>query len=68
MKLTNFIESYGPKKLAVKLGVDPAAISKWKKKKSFPRPKILKTIYSLSKGRVTYKDMVEHFLSKRSNK
>lgn len=62
MKLNKWIEKTGPKKVAKLLRVDPASVSNWKLGRSCPRPKKLHKIHVLSKGQVSYKEMVLHFV------
>lgn len=65
MKLDTFIEKTGPKLLARKLRVDPSTVSNWRRRRSFPRPKKLMQIFVLSEGKVTYEEMIHHFVGAR---
>ncbi len=64
MRLDVWIEKTGPKEVAKQLKVDPSTISNWRTGKSFPKPERLVQLYKLSMGRVTYAEMIQHFLSK----
>lgn len=59
MTLKDFIQEYGATKLAKLLVVDDAAVSAWKHLGVLPRPTYMRKIHLLSKGRVSYKTMVE---------
>ena len=61
MTLSNWIESIGPEKLAKNLNVAASTISSWKTLSRAPRVHQMVKIHRLSKGRVTYKSMVESF-------
>lgn len=63
MTLSTWIEKTKPKKVAQLLNVDPSTVSQWRNFAAFPRPYHMKQIVSLSKGRVTYKSIVENYLA-----
>jgi hypothetical protein len=65
MTLSNWIIRTGPKNVAKILNVDPGTVSQWKRKKSCPRPALLVKINKLSRGEVTYKSMLESFVSSK---
>ncbi len=62
MTLRQWIINTGPKEVAKLCNVDPSTVSAWKVGKAFPRPKKLLTIHKISKGRVSYKELVEGFV------
>ncbi len=62
MTLRTWIEETGPKVIAQKLKVDPSTVSAWRNGQAFPRPKRLVQLHQLSKGKVTYEAMIQHFL------
>jgi transcriptional regulator with XRE-family HTH domain len=64
MKLSTWIQDTGPKEIAKKIGVDPSTVSNWRQGKAFPRPRRLMQIFALSKGKVTYAEMVHHFVGR----
>ena len=61
MTLTNWIINTGPKKVAKLLNVDPSTVSIWRSRGALPRPAQMVRIYKLTKGRVSYQEMVEGF-------
>lgn len=63
MTLENWIVKRGPKNVARLLKVDPATVSQWKTKDCCPRPRFMVRIHELSKGKVTYKTMIENFVN-----
>lgn len=62
MKFESWIKKTGPKNIARALNVDPSTVSNWRTKKSFPRPEKLKRIHQMTKGRVSYEEIVNHFI------
>ncbi len=65
MQLKDWIIETGPKKAARLLGVEPQTVSQWRVGKALPRPENLVAIFKLSKGKVTYKEMIERFARAR---
>ena len=63
MTLRVWIRETGPKVVAAKLGVDPSTVSSWRIGRAFPRAPMLYKIYKASGGRVTYREMVHHFVN-----
>lgn len=63
MQLSTWIEKEGPKKVAKDFGVDPSTVSFWRKGKSLPRPHHMAQIVKRSKGKVTFANIIEHFLA-----
>jgi transcriptional regulator with XRE-family HTH domain len=64
VKLDKWIEEIGPRKLARILSVEPSAISHWRNGKAMPRPDKMIKIHKLSRGRVSYREMVLNFKGK----
>lgn len=65
MTLHDWILKTEPKKVAQLLKVDDATVSYWKTGKALPRPEKMIAIHKLSRGRVSYKSMVENFLGNK---
>lgn len=59
MTLCDWIEKTGPKKAAQLLNVDPSTVSLWRNGRSNPTAKMMRKIHEVTKGKVTYKGMVE---------
>ena len=59
MKFIRFLYTQNKKQLAVKLGCTEAMIHIWIRRGSFPRPHMAEKIISLSKGKLTYRDIYE---------
>lgn len=66
MLLRDWIIKTGPTKVAKLLKVRPQTVSQWRLTDALPKPTTMVKIYKLTKGRVSYKNMVEHFAN--SNK
>lgn len=64
MTLSSWIVKTGPKTVARLLKVDPSTISQWKNLNAVPRPETMVKIYKLSRGRVSYKSIVECYTRK----
>ena len=60
MTLRAWILKTGPKNAAKLLKVEPATLSCWKTRKSFPKAKSMIMINKLSKGQVTFEHMVRY--------
>ncbi len=60
MKFNTWIEHTGPKVIAKALKVDPSTVSLWRLGKSLPRPKHMISIFRMSKGQVTFDEMIRH--------
>lgn len=60
MTLKVWIIKTGPKKVAKMLNVDPSTVSSWKTNGTLPRPKVMVKINKLTKGRVSYREMIEN--------
>ncbi len=58
MTLRAWIEKKGPKEVAKLLKVDPATVSLWRAHRSLPRPRFMVAINRLSRGKVSYQQMV----------
>lgn len=67
MQLNDFIKKYGAKKLAEKLNVTSEVIYQWSRGQTFPRPEKLHHLNEVSKGKVSYKTMVNHYLQTKYN-
>ncbi len=61
MKLNTWIEKTGPKIVAKRMKVDPSTVSLWRRGKTFPRAKRLMQLHRLSGGKVSFKEMINHF-------
>ncbi len=59
MTLCDWIEKTGPKAVAKLLKVDPSTVSLWRNGKSTPTTKMMKKINEVTKGKVTYKSIIE---------
>lgn len=59
MKLRTFIESYGQRNLAIKLGVPDSTIHNWRYARKLPRLEEMVRLHKLSGGRVSFKEIVE---------
>lgn len=57
MTLRVWIEKTGPKKIAKALKVEAGTVGLWKSG-VLPRPGTMVEIFAMSKGKVTYRDMV----------
>lgn len=60
MTLNSWIKKTGPKKVAAMLQVDQSAVSLWRTGKSHPSVESMFLIHRASKGKVTYKSMIEN--------
>lgn len=61
MTLQDWIIKTGAKKVSKLLRVEPVSVSNWKRCKQLPRPRVMVSIYKLTNGEVTYKEMIETF-------
>ena len=68
MKLTELIDELGPTKLGKLLKCSPARVTNWKLGTAGPSPKIMVEIVKVTKGKVSYKDIMEEFYGKNSIK
>lgn len=68
MTLSNWIIREGPKNIAKKLRVDPSTVCLWKKGRAFPRAKTLVKIHRMSRGKVTYAEIIEHYAGRKQSK
>ena len=68
MKLDTWIEKTGPKVIAKKFRVDPSTVSYWRSGTRCPNPRRLYKIHQMSGGKVSYKEMIEHFVPAASRK
>jgi hypothetical protein len=59
MTLRTWIDQKGPMNVAHLLKVDSSTVQTWKAGTSLPRPKHMIKIHQLSRGRVSYKAMIE---------
>lgn len=59
MTLKNFINNYGASKLAKTLEVEASTVRQWRRERGLPRPALCVKINQLSKGRVTYRELIE---------
>ncbi len=62
MRLDTWIKSTGPRVVARAMNVDPSSVSAWQNGYMCPRPKRLVQIHKLSKGKVSYAEMILHFV------
>ncbi len=61
MTLSDWIDKTGQKKVARIADVNTSTVSMWKCGRALPRPKSMVAICKASKGRVSYKTMIETF-------
>lgn len=66
MKLNTWIVNTGQKKVAGLLNVDPSTVGQWKVSNTLPRPEHMVKINKLTKGRVTFEEMVVSVAKKQS--
>lgn len=58
----------GPRKVAHMLGSDSSLVSNWLSRVAIPRPLTMREIVKRSKGRVTYDDIIDETMPKKSAK
>lgn len=58
-KFIAWIDEIGIEPLAEKLGIDPSAVSHWRRGHCWPQVKHIKRIRELSRGALTYEDIIE---------
>lgn len=58
-KFITWIDDIGIEVLAQKLGIDASAVSHWRRGHCWPQVKHIKRIRELSKGTLTYEDIIE---------
>lgn len=54
-----WIDEVGIQELAEKLGIDPSTISHWRRGHCWPRVEQMRQIRKISKGRITYEDIID---------
>lgn len=64
MRLKTFIMSYGVEKLAKKLNITRVSVHQWKKGQVLPRGFQMQAIKKLSKGKVTYANIIDYHYSR----
>lgn len=64
MTLGDWIIKTGPKKVANLTGMDPSTVSSWRNYETVPRPKTMVLIHKLTKGKVSYRTIIETFVAK----
>ena len=62
MTLCDWIVKTGPKEVAKLLNVDPSTVSLWRKGANIPHVKTMVKIVKTTKGKVTYRDIIEPFV------
>ena len=60
-KLSAWIKEVGLSEVAFEIRVDKAAVIKWRKNEVLPRDKHKVKIQKMTKGKITYKDMIDDF-------
>lgn len=68
MTLQAWIEKTGPKKVAALMGVDNSTVYTWGAGQSLPRAQHLQKIVKVTKGKVSYKQMVETVVKNQTRK
>ncbi len=68
MKLVEWIEKTGSANIAKQLGCSQARVINWRLKIAAPSCKMMIEIVKLTKGKVSYKEIVEGFYGQDSNK
>jgi len=58
-KFIAWIDDIGIEPLAEKLGIDPSAVSHWRRGHCHPQVRHMKKIVELSKGKLTYQEIIE---------
>jgi len=66
MNFNKWILETKPRILAKHLQIDPSAVSAWQTKRTCPRPKHMTKILKLSRGKITYADIINYYLSERA--
>ncbi len=66
MNFNKWVLKETPRKVAKALGVDPSSVCAWQSGKSCPRPDKMRAIQKLSRGRVTYADMIDYHLDSKT--
>jgi DNA-binding transcriptional regulator YiaG len=66
MKLIDFIEKQSTGKLAKKLNVQASRVSNWRVGRCLPDDKLKMAIVKLSKGKVSYKNIIEDFYNEKA--
>lgn len=61
ISLKNWIEEVGPKQVAKIFKVTPAAVRHWRCGVALPQTDKMQKIRDLSKGRVSYEEMIDTF-------
>jgi DNA-binding transcriptional regulator YdaS (Cro superfamily) len=68
MKLSAWVKEIGGNKAAGEfLGVERNCAYSWVKGTALPRAHVMKAIVQKTRGKVTYKDMVDEYLEKRAS-
>ncbi len=62
MKFAAFIDKFTITKLAKRVGVTRRQVYRWKSGEMIPGAETMVRINKLSKGQVTYGDMIHHYL------
>jgi uncharacterized protein YjcR len=60
ISLSNFIEEFGRIELAKKVGVTVRTVDHWKNRYCWPRPKQMIALKKLSRGTLTYEEMIDN--------
>lgn len=64
--LLDFIVEIGPNKLARKLKINESTVRQWRRGYCLPRAEYMLKINRLTKGRLTYAEMIEtHFKNRK---
>ena len=64
--LFDFIVERGPTKISKLLNVNESTVRQWKRGYCLPRPEVMMRIKKLTRGQLTYAEMIEtHFSSRK---
>jgi transcriptional regulator with XRE-family HTH domain len=66
LKFVAFIEEFTVRRLAKRTGVGVRSVYRWKNGEAVPAVENIVLISKLSKGRVTYGDIIHHYLDNRA--
>ena len=62
-KFTKWINKKGTVALAKQLKTTDSVIRVWRTGRSIPKARTMKEIITLTRGKISYKDIVEHYLN-----
>lgn len=67
VNLRTYIDMVGREKFCTMVGVTPQVMYNWYHLKSLPRPELLTEIVKTSRGKITYADIIEPFVTHRNS-